>query len=681
MKTSLAWLNQYVDPPATAEEAIEALSSVGFPDDGTELVPHSDGSSDTRIDFEVTSNRGDCLSHVGLARELAAATGRQLRQPKPQLPQADAPAVGSLASVENQAPDLCPVYSARVITGVKVGPSPAWLVHRLEAAGLRSINNIVDITNFVLLELGQPLHAFDLSRLSGRRIVVRRAAAGEPFTAIDGSKHKLTAEMLVIADDQKPQAIAGVMGGLESEVSEGTTDVLLESARFAPLSIRKTSRTLKLSSDSSYRYERGVDPLGVEAASQRAAALIVELAGGTLAQGVLRVGEDEPQPAALTMRIARCNALLGLDLSPQRQLGYLEQLGLTPVIDGEVIRVTAPTFRLDLKREVDLIEEVARHFGLDAVPVHEKISIVTQRRQSAVAAGQVIARALIAHGYHQTITPSFIGRKQAQAFCPAGESLLQVEEDRRATDPCLRPSVLPSLLECRKLNQDRGNRDVKLFEIADSFGRASSGAVRETPVLAMLADAEDPSSSVRSMRGALEELVGAVGGPASIDSLRIVPAAADACFATAASIQLGGKTIGQMGLLAPPQQKAFGLQTAVALLEVAYPPLVALYPPARGSVDLPRFPAIERDLSVVVAEGITWANIEVQVRSTRPALLESLRFLTTYRGKPIEKGRKSVSFRMVFRDASGTLRHEQVDPQVEAVVQALKQALNAEQRV
>jgi len=681
MKSSLDWLNAYLDRPAAADEAANALASVGFPDDGIQTITHADGSTDTQLDIEVTSNRGDCLCHLGLARELAAATGRQLHPPDDDLPtRGDSEPVEARTAVTNDAPDLCPVYTARVITGVKIGPSPDWLARRLEAVGLRPVNNVVDITNFVLLELGQPLHAFDLGKLDGRRIVVRRATPGEKFIAIDGSKHALRDDMLVIADASRPQAVAGVMGGADSQVGDQTTDLLLESAAFDPLSVRRTSRALKLASDSSYRFERGVDPRAVERASRRAAAMIVELAGGTPAPGVIRVGVDEPTPRELSLRADRCNKLLGVELAAEQQAVYLERLGLQPRIEGGQIRVSIPTFRLDLQREVDLIEEVARHHGFDRVPMHEKIAIVTHRKQDRIAAHERLYAALIAHGYHETITPTFLPPDDAQAFAPPGTQTLAVDPDRRSADPALRPSLLPSLLYCRKLNQDRGNDGVKLFEVAQVFARRD-GQMRERTCLAMLSDADDAGSALRELRGAFEEAVGSLGGSAARQRLRVEPIETEADTGArhyaAAKVMLDGRPIGRFGLLGAAEQKRFGLQTPVALLEVESEAVLALYPPAVTTVSLPRFPAIERDLSVIVAEPVRWAQIEAVIDQVQPPLLESVRFITTYRGKPIEKGHKSVSLRMVFRDPQQTLRHDQVDPQVAAVVEALSEQCGA----
>ncbi|MEL7089122.1 MAG: phenylalanine--tRNA ligase subunit beta, partial [Planctomycetota bacterium] len=405
MKISLHWLNDYLDPPVPADAVDRLLTGHGFPIEDRIEIDRGPVRGDVMFDVEVTSNRGDCLSHVGLAREIAAATGATLNAPLCGLPAAAGQPVDTLTDVDLQAAEACPLYTARVITGVTVGPSPGWLVAKLEAVGLRSVNNVVDVTNFVLLELGQPLHAFDLGKLAGQEVVIRHAIEGEKFTGIDGTRHELRADMLVVADNEKPQAVAGVMGGLDSEVGQTTADILLESAIFAPLSVRKTSRALKLASDSSFRFERGVDPAGVERASRRAAALIVELAGGTLAEGVIRVGalaEKETEPHTLTLRAARCQKLLGINLSAQQQADYLKRIGLPARTDGESVIANIPTFRLDLAREVDLIEEIARLHGMDAIPMKPKLELVAKPPQASVQAKRLIGDALVAHGYHET---------------------------------------------------------------------------------------------------------------------------------------------------------------------------------------------------------------------------------------------------------------------------------------
>jgi len=674
MKVSLHWINRYLDKPVDADEAEQLLTRVGFPIESRE----TSGGGDL-LDVEVTSNRSDCLCHVGVARELAAAGERTLKEPAVTLPAGTTP-VEQLTSLVNDARDLCPCYTARVVTGVKIGPSPAWLADALKAIGLRPVNNVVDVTNFVLMELGQPLHAFDLAKLAERRIVVRRAGKGESFTAIDGSKHALAADMLVIADAQKPVAIAGVMGGLDSEVSGKTTDILLESAAFEPLSIRTTSRALKLASDSSYRFERGIDPRKVAQAGERAAQLILEVAGGTLADGVVVAGSLDIEPKRVTLRPARCSALLGEEIPAEEQGKYLRRLGLMPQSSGNSgnsgdsgdsgggrIICTVPTFRLDLRREVDLIEEIARSRGLNNLPKRDRIGVVVRPVQASVAGRRELDAVLVAHGYHETVTPTLVPPEAARAFAPGKDStLLSVDPSRRKADPILRPSVVPSLLACRKLNQDRGNADVKLYEVASVWPNGE-----ERRVVALLADAADRAAALRAMKGAITELVERLGSAPAFEPTD------DPRYEAAATVALGGAPRGVVGVL---PAGTFDLQTPVVAAEVELAALLATYPPARRVGDLPRFPGIERDLSVVVDEAVAWRDIEAAVRGTKPAMLESLTFLGVYRGKPIEKGRKSVSFRLLFRDPAGTLTHESVDPQVASAVKALKHAVGAELR-
>ncbi len=683
MKASLNWIGSYLHRPIDVEPAAEALTAAGFPTEQWEAVD-TRGGRDWMMDVEVTSNRPDCLCHLGLARELGAAVGHSLKPPAmPAAEELDDAAAASdegvtdLTRVDNEAPDLCPLYTARIIRGVTVGPSPDWLVGRLEAVGLRSVNNVVDVTNFVLLELGQPLHAFDLARLEGRRIVVRRARRGEAFTAIDGSEHTLADPMLVIADASRPVAIAGVMGGLETEVSSNTVDVLLESAAFNPLSVRRTSRALKLASDSSYRFERGVDVAGVDRASRRAAAMIAELAGGTIVPGVIRAGCEDPSPRALSLRPQRCRQLMGIDFGLDDITGALGRLGLEPAVEdgGERITCRVPTFRLDLQREVDLIEEVGRLYGLDRVPVREKIQIIARPPQASVEARRKLGQVLSAHGYFEAITLSFVPLSHGEPFIPDGYEAVVLDDERRKAEPMLRPSVLPSLLACRKGNQDAGNSGLRLYETASVWARRD-GHIEEWQKLGMLCDAEDRQQAFRDLRGTIEEAVITLTGRRDIDCRPVETAG----FAAAAELMAGGRVLGRLGVLDAELQKRFDLQTPVVVAELDLPPLIDAYPPSHIVQPLPRFPGIERDLSVIVDEPVTWADIEQAVRQVKPALLSDLAFITTYRGKPIEKGRKSVSFRMTFRDPDRTLRHEEVDPQVEAVVTALRQSLGAELR-
>ncbi len=686
MKISLDWLNSYLDRPVVSDEAQRLLTDQGLPIESCEpIAGQGQTTSDVLLDVEVTSNRSDCLSHLGLAREVAAGAGRTATPPDEatQHPHHTGEGQGgeetdSVTSVRNEAPAACPVYTARVIRGVRVGPSPGWLVHRLESVGLRSVNNVADITNFVLLELGQPLHAFDLDRLAGRRVVVRAARDGESMAAIDGSQHRLRRDMLVIADAEQPVALAGIMGGMGSKVTDQTTEILLESAVFDPLSVRRTSRALKLASDSSYRFERGVDPLGVDRASRRAAQLICELAGGVLVPGVIRVGQPAPAPRAVSMRIDRCNQLLGVNLSAQQMVALFERIAFAPRLDAaqRSIRCTVPTYRLDVLREVDLIEEVARLAGFDAIPVLDRMPIVARPVQPEVAGRQALANIMVAHGYHEAVTFSFLSPKHAQPFVPPDHQPVQIEHERRRGEPVLRPSILPSLLACRKSNQDVGNTMVRLFECAQVWSQ-HKGQIVERSHLAMACDAPQTAQhALREVRGTIGELAQQLVGPTG---LGFVPTPWPNC-STAAVIQLGGRQAGFMGVVAPDGLGLFDLQTPVVVAQLDLGMLLEAYPPTRSPGALPRFPGIDRDLSVVVAENVAWARIEEQVRATHPAMLEDIRFMGVYRGRPVASGFKSVSFRLRFRDPKTTLRHEQVDPQVAGVVDRLKLQLGAQLR-
>lgn len=672
MKVSLHWLNRLLTPSIDVDEAERLLTAGGFPVEDTEAV-----GDDTMIDVEVTSNRPDVLNHVGVAREIAARSERSLEAPACDPPTEAGSAVDTLTSVVNEAGGLCPLYSARVITGVKVGPSPDWLVQALEAVGQRSVNNIVDITNFVLLELGQPLHAFDLGKLAGKKIVVRKATKDEPFEAIDHSKHKLQDDMLVIADGDKPVALAGVMGGAESEVTDTTTDLLIESAMFDELAVRRASRKLKLFSDSSFRFERGVDPLGVEKASRRCCELILELAGGTLAKGVIRVGQDDPAPTVIELRTQRTRDLLGIELDAQRQAELLEALGIASSVQGEQLTATVPSYRLDLIREIDLIEEIARQHGLANIPTQTKINIVAHHPQDNVEAKRTIVETLVAHGYHETITPSLITNEDAKAFVDDTSAATLVGDMRRA-DNTLRPSPLPSLLNCRKLNQDAGNANVKLFELASGWQK-DNGAISEQRTLTLLRDANDGQQALREVRSTIEETLQALGGKKTAEGITVTPIEVEG-YSVAAAVVLSGKPLGVFGVIEKTLTDKFGLQTQVVSAQLDLESLIALYPPTHATDELPKYPAIERDLSVVVDEATQWQAIADSITNANPALLESTDFVGTYRGKQVGQGKKSVTLRMQFRDPNTTLRHEQVDPQVETVVKALGENIGAELR-
>ena len=669
MKISLEWLSDYLPGPLNAEQAAEALTHGGLPVEVIER--HGD---DTVIDVEVTSNRGDCLAHVGVARELSALLGREFRDVRPEVKEAAARA-SDVASVRIDVPHLCPHYTARILRNVKIRPSPPWLARRLEAVGLRPINNVVDVTNYVMFELGQPLHAFDFDKLDGRRIIVRQVKKGEKLVSIDGRERTLEPEMLVIADASRPVALAGVMGGLESEVSDSTTNILLESARFDPLSVRKTARTLAMKSDSSYRFERGIDPLLPERSSLRAAQLILETAGGELLGGAVHAGSSGHVSKRLSLRLERLQRLLGVQLSRVDVVAALERLQLEPKLVDNRIEVTVPSYRLDINLEVDLIEEVARVVGYDKVPVRDEISIRLAPTDPMVDVLDTIRTLLVSGGYFESITFGWVSDLLAADFTPPEAiGLARADSAVRKADASLRPSILPGLLESVHRNENVGVSQARLFEIGSTFWVAQGGGIEERRRVSLVG-----SDDLREVRGIVELLLHRLDPGRET---RVVPDARPG-FSRAASgrVEWGGQIVGHIGKVDRKVTEKLGLREIPAAAELDLLPLVEGARRVPQQADLPNFPAIRRDLSLVVPESTRFEKIESLIRDLKPTFMEDLEYVTTYRGKPLEKGQKSVTVTLVFRSPTGTLTGEQVESTIQSVVESAKSKLGATLRV
>ena len=665
MKVSLNWLTDYVDISMSAGELAELIVSVGF---GVEEIVQTE--TDVVLDLEITSNRPDLLGHVGVARELAAAAGAKFRPPViGQLPVHGN--VADLTGVEVPDPQLCPRYTARVIRGAKVGPSPKWMVERLQAVGMRSINNVVDVTNYVLMEYSQPLHSFDLDKLAGRRIVVRRARNGEHIVSIDGTKCELNDTMLVIADAEKPVAIAGVMGGLNTEVGEQTVNVLIESAQFDPLSIRHTSRRLQLMSESNYRFERGVDPVAVDEASLRACQLILQTAGGLLAGGVADVWAKPFEPPVVRLRPERCDAILGVTVPPGRQVEILQRLGLSPLVEGGRIACTIPPHRPDLRREIDLIEEVARLDGYAKIPVGGQVTHAVRGEALPQRTRRQIGRVLAAAGFDEAVTFTFIDRAEAELFGWA--ETVRVNPRVRKTNNVLRPTLLPSLLRACKANQDAGNADVSLFELAAVFPPGRGTLPDEYVQIGMVT-----TGDLRDLRGAVEAIVAQVAADAALD-VREAPARGFADGA-AAEILLDGEPAGTIGRLDRGVLDFHGLESPIAAATMRLEALLKRAGKTPTYCPIPRLPAVKRDLSFIVEEAVTWRQVQATIDAVRQSMRAGVDHVTTYRGKPIPDGKKSVTVTLTYRSAEGTLRSEQVDEQVADVVSAMKQTWSAELR-
>jgi phenylalanyl-tRNA synthetase beta chain len=717
-------LTDYVKVSMSAAALGEVLTNIGLNCDGL-----SAGDSDVVYELDVTSNRPDWLGHVGVAREVSAATGAAFTPPVvPQLP-----ATGDIeqfAGVQVEEPVLCPRYTARLIRGVKVGPSPAWLVERLESVGLRSVNNIVDVTNFVLFEYSQPLHSFDYDKLVDHRIIVRRAREGEMMVAIDGTKCQLDPKVLVIADAQRPVAIAGVMGGQNTEVTERTTSILLESAQFDQLSVRRTSRKLGIMSDSNYRFERGVDPVGVDEASRRACQLILQVAGGELVEGVLDVWAKPFGALAVALRPQRTDALLGVHVPQERQLEILNRLCLSPkATDGKIV-CTIPPYRRDIYREIDLIEEIARIGGLDRIPVAHTVTHSVQAQPLQVTLRRQVGHILSAAGFDEALSFTFVDKGENELFGVtdpiAADTLV------RKTNNYIRATLAPSLLRCFKNNQDAGNTEISLYELAKVFPPSSMAvpAMSSTGVSpvsvgahsAMNHESAENSAPIserqghvspanhgrdarathgqdahatglplehteigmattrdlRDLRGAVEALLAGVAPQAKLE---ITPKDATGFDAQAsAAISIDGKEVGKLGMIAASVLAHYGLERPVAVATLDFDALLPLAGITRTYQPLPRFPAVTRDLSLIVDEPVTWRELQSLITGIDQPMRSAVEYVTTYRGKPIAAGKKSVTITLTYRSTEGTLRSQQVDEQVAQVVAAAKEKLGAELR-
>jgi len=668
MKVLLSWLKDYVDIELPAQEVAEILSNRGFPYEGIEQL---DG--DAIIDVEVTSNRGDCLGYIGVARELATATGKELRLPKVELAESSKPA-SEFVSVEIREPQLCGRYTARIIEGVNVGPAPDWMRKRLEAIGMRSVNNVVDATNYAMMETGQPPHAFDFKKIFGGKIIVRKAKPGEQIISIDGSKCELTEDMLVIADATYPVAVAGVMGGLDTEVSEATKTVLLEDAYFSPLSVRTTSRNLSLPSEASFRFTRIVDIENIDWASRRTAQLMIEVSGGKAAKGAVDAYPTKPKPKQTTLRLSRLKKLLGIDVPQNTVTQILTRLGFQPKQNGEQITCSVPTWRSDVYREADLIEEVARVYGYDKIPAENKITIEVSPTDTRKKTIDAIGTYLTGCGFYETVTISFIDKRDAELFAQNEDKRhLSVKDVTRTGTNLLRQSVLPSLFGVIKTNRNVGNTPCRLFEIADTYIPTQPGKLPvEKTRLTITGD-----SDFRDIKGVVDGLLKIIAADAAV---KFEPA--EISWAQAGvKIIANNKQLGIAGMASQQVLDRFDFKhTTICGAELDLEQLLTLRAGSIKVKQLPKFPAIKRDLSLVVNEDAAWADIESAVYRKAPAELEDLQFVDIFRGKNIPQGKKSVTLSLWFRDADGTLTHEAVDRFQADILKSLTESIGAELR-
>ena len=652
----------------------------------------SAGLQDTLIEVDLTPNRPDCASVIGIAREAAGINRRRLQVP---YRNARLSTTSSSFSVTVEAPELCPRYAARLITGVTIGPSPWWLRRRLLTLGLRPVNNVVDITNLVMLEYGQPLHAFDFSLLADRRIVVRTPRPSErTFTTLDHVERPLDPEMLLICDGKAPVAIAGIMGGLDSEVSEATVDVLLESACFNPVSTRKTARRLGLATDASYRFERGVDPDGTIAAMERAVALICELAGGAAEPGGIDIDNRQPAPAPLTLRVSRTVSLLGVELTAEQIAELLESIELgCRVIDIDTLSVTVPSFRVDIEREADLIEEVARLVGYDNIPVtlpDVDLSYPEQDRERTER--NRAAAILLSAGFSEAINYSFTAAGFDNRLQLAGDDVrrnhVRILNPLTEEQDVMRTSLLPGLLENVRRNLRFEQTSAKLFEIGKIYLPQPGEllAAEPTRIAGVLTGNRHGNQAplhfkqtevdIFDAKGAVETLVAELRLPTGTDGIILQPAGSEALesFSEPAftiAVLLAGRVIGSIGRIKTPILKEIGIKRDVYYFDLDFSALCAVAPVTRSFSALPVYPSVKRDIALVVPVDTPAGNLVDAVSTHREKLIELCDVFDVYQGEKIKPGYKSVALSITYRSDSKTLTEKQVEKAHSRLVQVL----------
>ena len=631
------------------------------------------GIKDVLFEIGITPNRGDCLSVVGIAREVAALCKTCIKYPSIAVREAGPP-IGTLTSVTVDDPEGCPRYTARLIQGVSIGPSPRWLAERVEAQGVRSISNIVDVTNYVMMEFGQPLHAFDFNRLRDRRIVVRKAARGEIFTTLDGAGRDLPEGAVLICDGAGPVAIGGIMGGLNSEIVPDTSDVLIESAYFDPLAIRRTGRRLGLQTESSYRFERGIDPDGVLRALDRAAGLMQEVGGGTIAAGSIDIYPNPIKAHEVVLRVDRTNEFLGSRLSSDEMKQILTRIEMrVEALDSNRLRVSVPGFRADITREVDLAEELARLSGYDGIAVTSPLAPVeTAAFDTHQRVRAELKELLVRAGFFEVINYSFISYESIRSlrYSQGDPHMAPIRLKNPLSDEqaVMRTTLLPGLLNNARHNFDHRSENFRIFELSKVFLPLKEAlqadevhhvagilAGKRTPHL-LYSDADVDFTDVK---GVVEALCAAL----RIDDVRFraEPLAPWLDPGASASVFVRGERVGELGRVHSEVSEAYDLKRPVFAFRLNFDRLFALHGPDPLYKGLPKFPPVPRDMALIAGEKLAVEEPLDFIRSLNEPLLESVEIFDIFRSDQIGTGKKSIGYRLTYRAQDRSLTDEEVN--------------------
>ncbi len=683
MLFSTAWLSRYVELPESTRTLTELLTRCGLVVDQVDEV-----RNDTVIDLDVASNRVDAMNHFGVAREIATARREPLRPPDTNVDEAADSAAADLATIEIDDLQGCPRFVARVIRNVEVGPSPAWMVELLEVIGLRPVNNIVDITNFVMWELGHPLHAYDLDLLADNKIIVRRALPGEALQTLDGTSRTLTADDLVIADAERAIGLAGVMGGANTEIHTRSTDVLLEGAWFDPQLVRSSAQRLGMHTDASHRFERTLAIDGMVAAVDRAAALMAELAGGKICRGRLDVKAEIPEPASLSLRSARIEKLLGVAIPEGDIRNILERLGFELAKEPEGFEVTVPRHRSDISREEDLVEEVARHYGYERLPnTLPALRAPEESGDPMVLAERHLKQVCVAAGYREALTPSLGSDEDQAAFLIDGQEPVSIANPISKDLGFLRARLTPGLLTVVAHNLNRGQQDVRLFEIGNRFAQpAKRGGADERKALALIVcgpgqathwGETDRAPDLFDLKGTLEAVARRMGWPAWQWKAGTQPGLEDGC---SAELLLQGEVQGWAGRIASDAAERFGLTLPVWAAEIDVEDQLGRPPRELRYSPLSRFPGGVRDVSLQLDESVSFDQIEAAVAAQKGASLARFELIDVYQGDDIPAGQRSLTLRFTYRRDDRTLTAGEIDSAHQAVTSHLVSEFGAKQR-
>jgi phenylalanyl-tRNA synthetase beta chain len=683
LKASYKWLKEFADFSLSPKELAHALTMAGFEVEGMEDI-----EGDTMLDINVTPNRPDCLCITGIAREISAILEVPFKAASIDVRKQE----GRGPEIEIKDPQLCKRYASRLISGVKPAPSPAWLAKRLESHGFRASYNVVDVTNYVLLEMGQPLHAFDLDKLSEQKIVVKTAGAEINFRTLDDEDRKLSKDMLLIWDAEKPVALAGIMGGQNTEVSLSTVNVLIESAYFQPASIRRTSKTLNITSESSYRFERGVDIDNVARALDRAAQMITEIAGGKVSM-LTDIYPESYEFKKIFVRTEKINSLLGIEIKESSIQKILNSLGFETEREGEGYIVTPPSFRQDIQRDVDVIEELARLYGYDKIPatlpyIRMQPAPVNKRRDMI----RTIKNSMIRSGFSEAINYSFFKPDTLDKLnLPSDDKrrdLIFVKNPLRKEESAMRTSLIPALLTNVSLNLNRGEKEISFFEVSRVFLPSDEKLPNEVVQMAAISNNnksavlwENKHDGFYGLKGVLENLFSDLKIKQYYleqDTSSIEPYLHPG---KSCNININGEKIGSLGAIHPRVSELFDIKGGMTILEINdLEKLLEHVSSGTTFVSLPKFPYVERDVAIIVSDEVSVEEVNREIISVDSNLIEAVTLFDIYTGKPIPQDKKSLAFSIRYRAADRTLTDQEVDSIHSIIVERLKNSLKAELR-